>query len=371
MSDNGTTTTTRNRREFLTSTVMAGGAAAVASVIPGDASAAMEKLTPATIALLPTPAQMQDFIALPDDHPIVMVNLLKFKPNGGQAEYAKYAAAIQPILEKLGAKMLFAGKSEYCLIGKADWDMVALVQYPAQEDTVSNVDVARVSGHSSLSGGWDRGTNQLLCCPSSGQGGVPQRSGKRRRTEVGRIADARRAVRASARLRVSAALPRGRRLPHALSRRGSAGRAAHSAAAWRADVVLPLSQDGAGRSSRPVTAASSPTWSASAARTSRSTGPCIRTSFTSTKSPASCTALDLKNCTFFGQDWGGLIGLRVVTENEGRFCANRRLEHRPADRRRTHDARFPGLETDGRANARRRRHARGHAGLDECSKCRA
>lgn len=31
-------------------------------------------------------------------------------------------------------------------------------------------------------------------------------------------------------------------------------------------------------------------------------------------------ALDLRNCTFFGQDWGGLIGLRVVAENPGRFA---------------------------------------------------
>ena len=31
-------------------------------------------------------------------------------------------------------------------------------------------------------------------------------------------------------------------------------------------------------------------------------------------------ALDLNNCTFFGQDWGGLIGLRVVAENEARFA---------------------------------------------------
>ena len=31
-------------------------------------------------------------------------------------------------------------------------------------------------------------------------------------------------------------------------------------------------------------------------------------------------ALDLNDCTFFGQDWGGLIGLRVVAENESRFA---------------------------------------------------
>lgn len=30
--------------------------------------------------------------------------------------------------------------------------------------------------------------------------------------------------------------------------------------------------------------------------------------------------LDLQNVTFFGQDWGGLIGLRVVAENEERFA---------------------------------------------------
>ena len=31
-------------------------------------------------------------------------------------------------------------------------------------------------------------------------------------------------------------------------------------------------------------------------------------------------ALDLHNCTLFGQDWGGLIGLRVAAENEARFA---------------------------------------------------
>ena len=33
------------------------------------------------------------------------------------------------------------------------------------------------------------------------------------------------------------------------------------------------------------------------------------------------TALDLREATFFGQDWGGLIGLRVVAENPERFAA--------------------------------------------------
>ncbi len=48
--------------------------------------------------------------------------------------------------------------------------------------------------------------------------------------------------------------------------------------------------------------------------------------------------LDLTNATFFGQDWGGLVGLRLVAENPERFArviiGNTGLptgEHRPSD----------------------------------------
>ena len=30
--------------------------------------------------------------------------------------------------------------------------------------------------------------------------------------------------------------------------------------------------------------------------------------------------LDLQDATFFGQDWGGLVGLRLVAENPDRFA---------------------------------------------------
>ena len=125
----------KTRRDFLKGTGAAAGAVAIASAA-GQAKASddTDEETPAAInALLPTPEQMQRFLALPDEGPIVMVNLLKFKPDGGQAEYAKYAAGVAPILEKLGAKVLFAGQAEHCLIGNADWDMVALVEYPRKK----------------------------------------------------------------------------------------------------------------------------------------------------------------------------------------------------------------------------------------------
>ena len=80
-------------------------------------------------AMSPTEEQMKAFLALPDS-PVVMVNLLKFKADGGAEEYAKYGAAIQPCLAKVGAKLLFSGQALSCLIGDGDWDMVALMQYP-------------------------------------------------------------------------------------------------------------------------------------------------------------------------------------------------------------------------------------------------
>ena len=83
-------------------------------------------------AMQPTSAQIQAFVALPDDGPIVMLNLLKFKPNGGQAEYAKYSAGVQPLVIKQGGKFVFMGRPEFCFIGNANWDAVVLVQYPSK-----------------------------------------------------------------------------------------------------------------------------------------------------------------------------------------------------------------------------------------------
>lgn len=88
---------------------------------------------PALNAILPTPEQSKAFADLPDTGPIVMVNLLKFKPGGGAAEYMKYARGIEPILQKIGARLLFAGRGEFCWIGSADWDHVALVEYPSRK----------------------------------------------------------------------------------------------------------------------------------------------------------------------------------------------------------------------------------------------
>lgn len=118
-----------SRRGFLSASTGLLGALTLGST----ADAADESGTIELNAMSPTTKQIQAFLAMKHDGPVVMVNLLKFKPDGGAEEYAKYGAAVAPLLEKVGAKILFSGQANVCLIGNADWDAVALVEYPNKQ----------------------------------------------------------------------------------------------------------------------------------------------------------------------------------------------------------------------------------------------
>ena len=81
--------------------------------------------------------------------------------------------------------------------------------------------------------------------------------------------------------------------------------------------------------------------------------------------------LDLRDVTLAGQDWGGLIGLRLVAEHPDRFARVVAAKHRPADRRRA-DARGVVAVPPGRGAGREaRRGAAGAGGLpDEAARSR-
>jgi len=64
--------------------------------------------------------------------PVVMLNLLRFKPDGGRERYAEYGAAVAPMLERLGGRIVFAGDPGIALLGEDSWDMVLLVEYPSR-----------------------------------------------------------------------------------------------------------------------------------------------------------------------------------------------------------------------------------------------
>lgn len=68
-----------------------------------------------------------------EDRPVVMLNLLAFRPDGGEERYMEYGAAVAPLLEQVGGRIVFAGRSAPALLGDGSWDMVALVEYPSRQ----------------------------------------------------------------------------------------------------------------------------------------------------------------------------------------------------------------------------------------------
>lgn len=63
---------------------------------------------------------------------VTMLNLLEFVPEGGRERYVEYGAAVAPLLERAGARVVFAGDPGPVLLGERSWDMVLLVEYPSR-----------------------------------------------------------------------------------------------------------------------------------------------------------------------------------------------------------------------------------------------
>jgi uncharacterized protein (DUF1330 family) len=88
------------------------------------------------------------FAGRASEGPVVMLNLLRFRPDGGAERYAEYAAAVQPLLQKVGAGIVYVGSSAEPLIGEGSWDMVALARYPTRQaflDMVSTPEYREIS----------------------------------------------------------------------------------------------------------------------------------------------------------------------------------------------------------------------------------
>jgi len=84
-------------------------------------------------SLTPSPEAIQAFVQAPQSGPFVMVNLLKFRKDGGEAEYMKYSAEAMKHLQQVGARVAFVGRVEHFLVGQSGWDAVALVEYPSRK----------------------------------------------------------------------------------------------------------------------------------------------------------------------------------------------------------------------------------------------
>ncbi len=83
-------------------------------------------------SILPTEEQFELVNAIPDDVPLVMVNLLRFQPEGGEAHYERYSQMVLKVLDKIGARIIYYGTDVTTFIGDDGWDAVLLVQYPSR-----------------------------------------------------------------------------------------------------------------------------------------------------------------------------------------------------------------------------------------------
>lgn len=86
------------------------------------------------MAVDPTGRDLKTFLAADDDGPVVMLNLLRFKP-GGRESYDRYADAVTTtFLPRVGGEVIYAGDGHPALVaehGQA-WDAVLLVRYPSR-----------------------------------------------------------------------------------------------------------------------------------------------------------------------------------------------------------------------------------------------
>jgi len=84
----------------------------------------------------------------PDEGPVYMVNLVKFREKSldgdgsGRDAYNRYAAVVGPMLKARGAVVVWVGSVDHLALhegGDADWDVTQLVYYPSRDAFIAMV----------------------------------------------------------------------------------------------------------------------------------------------------------------------------------------------------------------------------------------
>lgn len=112
------------------------------------------------MAIYPSKEQFETLLSGPPDQPVVMVNLLRFKPKAdapdanlsGAEAYERYGSEMRKIVESNGGRILWTGRVDSMVIADADpgYHAVALVEYPSRKKFVeiaSSAEVAAIGVH--------------------------------------------------------------------------------------------------------------------------------------------------------------------------------------------------------------------------------
>ncbi|MFI5664080.1 DUF1330 domain-containing protein [Streptomyces sp. NPDC051684] len=88
-----------------------------------------------TVAVDPKGADLKRLLAEDPGGPVVMLNLLRFAPDG-RALYQEYAHHVETtFLPRYGGEVLYSGSGGHPLVAEdgQSWDAVLLVRYPSRE----------------------------------------------------------------------------------------------------------------------------------------------------------------------------------------------------------------------------------------------
>jgi uncharacterized protein (DUF1330 family) len=96
-----------------------------------------------TVSLYPTPEQIQTLLTGPAEGPVVMVNLLRFKPTAdapdagvsGEESYRRYANQMIAFVESKGGRVIWSGRIDSQVLGGGGegFHMIGLMEYPSRQ----------------------------------------------------------------------------------------------------------------------------------------------------------------------------------------------------------------------------------------------
>ena len=89
----------------------------------------------AAMAIDPTGADLKRYLAEDPGGPVVMLNLLRFTPDGGRDSYGAYLEHFRRTGAPHGAEVIYVGDGSTAIVAEEGqaWDAVLVVRYPSRQ----------------------------------------------------------------------------------------------------------------------------------------------------------------------------------------------------------------------------------------------
>ena len=86
------------------------------------------------MAVDPRGADLKRFLADDPGGPVVMLNLLRYREDGGREAYARYVEHFRRTATRFGAEVVYVGDGSTAVVAEPgqSWDAVLLVRYPSR-----------------------------------------------------------------------------------------------------------------------------------------------------------------------------------------------------------------------------------------------